>query len=581
MLTWIRQLLAAPVFEDEETMRAASLLNTILLSVLAIAVMASIITPFISTTPLRGLVATATTVLLALGTLFLMRRGRVRLASGLFLFALWGLDTLLIFASSGMRSPIPPGYIVVTIMAGLLLGGRAAMAFAGLSVVAGLGMLYAESLGFLPSPLIPFTSAAGWTSLTANLILAAALLYLATRRISEALERARHYAAELEEQREHLEETIEERTQDLTRRTRYLEATAEVAREAASLLDPEELPVRAVALITERLGLHRMGIFLLDQASEWAVLRAVSGEGAQRLLARGFRLRVQGEGIVAHVIRTGRPYVASDVREDPLYLDDPDVTDTRSEITLPLQARGEIIGTLSAQSAEPYAFGDEDVSVMQALADQVAMAISNARLFQQAQESLEAERRAYGELSRQAWSELLRTRPDLGFLSDERGTFPAGDLWEPQMEAALRRGETALGDGDGTTLAMPIKVRGQVIGVIDAHKSDGAGKWTAEEAALMETLTEQLGVALESARLYQDTQRRAARERLTSQVTARVRESLDMETVLKTAVQEVRQALGLPEVVIRLTTSPPSPRTTGDGRSGNEPARSDSQERIV
>jgi GAF domain-containing protein len=537
-------------------MRAASLLNTILLSVLAIAVMAGIIVPFTSPAPAVGLTALGITILLGLGALFLVRAGRVRLASALFSSALWVFDTILIYISGGMRSLTLTNYALVIVMVGLLLGGRAVMTFAGLSIVTGLGMLYVEGRGLLPPPLLTISPTTGWLVLTANLIMAAALLYLATCKINETLERARHYAAELEEQRENLEEKAEERTQDLTRRTRYLEATAEVAREAASLLDPEELPVRAVALITERLGLYRMGIFLLDQASEWAVLRAVSGEGAQGLLARGFRLRVQGEGIVAHVIRTGRPYVASDVREDPLYLDDPDVADTRSEITLPLQARGEIIGTLSAQSAEPYAFGDEDVSVMQALADQVAMAISNARLFQQAQESLEAERRAYGELSRQAWGELLCTRPDLGFLSDERGTFPASDLWEPQMEAALRRGETALGDGDGTTLAMPIKVRGQVIGVIDAHKSDGAGKWTAEEATLMETLTEQLGVALESARLYQDTQRRAARERLTSQVTARVRETLDMETVLKTAVQEVRQALGLPEVVIRLAARP-------------------------
>jgi GAF domain-containing protein len=121
------------------------------------------------------------------------------------------------------------------------------------------------------------------------------------------------------------------------------------------------------------------------------------------------------------------------------------------------------------------------------------------------------------------------------------------------------------------SLAVPIKVRGHTIGVIDAHKPDGAGEWTAEEAALMETLADQLGVALENARLYQDSQHRAERERLMGEVTARMRESLDLEAVLKTAAQEVRQALGLPKVTVRLAPGGPGrwrrpQRRRGDAR---------------
>jgi GAF domain-containing protein len=564
MPIWIRKVFAAPVFEDEDKTRAASLLNTILLSVLAIAVMAGIITPFISTTPLRGLMAIATTILLALGTLFLMRRGRVRLASGLFSSAVWGLDTLLIIGSGGIRSPIPPGYIVITVMAGLLLGGHAAIAFAGLSIVAGLGMLHAESLGLLPSPIIPFTSASGWTSLTSNLILAAALLHLATRRINDALERARRYAAELEEQRGRLEETIEGRTRDLARRARYLEATAEVARGATAVLDLQVLLSRVVSLISERFGFYHTGIFLLDPTGEWAVLQAASSEGGQRMLARGHRLKVGKVGIVGYVTRKGKPRIALDVGKDAVYFDNPDLPGTRSEMALPLRARGEIIGALDVQSKEPAAFSDEDVAVLQTLADQVAMAISNARLFQQAQESLEVERRAYGELSRQAWRELIHIRPDLGFVSDERGISPAGDLWEPRMEAALKTGEITPGDGDGADLAIPIKVRGQVIGVIDARKPEDAGEWTAEEVALIQTLTEQLGVALESARLYQDARRRAVREQLTREITDKMRRVTDVEGIVQAAVDELFSALGTSRAFVRLGAAPSAQDDGGD-----------------
>jgi len=210
---------------------------------------------------------------------------------------------------------------------------------------------------------------------------------------------------------------------------------------------------------------------------------------------------------------------------------------------------------------------------LQAMSDQLTNAIENARLFQQAQESLEAERQAYGKLSRQAWEKLLRARPKLGHRYDPGGILPTDGPWREEMKLAVSRGETILGGPSsslapgeikrGATLAAPIKVRDQVIGVLDGHKLAGAGQWTPEESALMETLAEQLGLALESARLYQDSQRRAEHERLTSQVTARMRETLDIEMVLKTAVQEVRQALGLPEVVVRL--APQSSDQAGNG----------------
>jgi GAF domain-containing protein len=365
----------------------------------------------------------------------------------------------------------------------------------------------------------------------------------------------------LEQQREHLEVTVEERTRELERRSRYLEATAEVAREASSLLDLEQLLTRVVALISERFVLYRMGIFLLDPSGEEAVLRAASGEGGRQLLDHGFGVRVDGKGIVAYVIRSGRLYVAQDVTRDSLYLDAQEVADTRSELTLPLRARGEILGALSVQSPEVNAFSTEDVSTMQILADQVALAISNAQLFQQAQDSLEAERRAYGELSRQAWQELLRIQPDLAIVRDQRGVLPLDVPPDAEVREAIKTGRSAV-SGDGgeggpaTGLAVPIRVRGQVIGAIDAHKPAAAGAWTPEQIALLELLSEQVGDALEDARLYQETQRRAAQERLTSEVTARMRETLDVERVLQAAVAEMRQALGLARVEARLDVDP-------------------------
>jgi GAF domain-containing protein len=252
------------------------------------------------------------------------------------------------------------------------------------------------------------------------------------------------------------------------------------------------------------------------------------------------------------------------VGEDAVFFDNPDLPETRSEIALPLRARGQVIGALDVQSRMPGAFSEEDVAVLQTLVDQVAVAIGNARLFQQAQASLEAERRARGELSRQAWQELLRTQPELAIVRDERGILPVDFRPDAEVEQALQTGRVAMGEGsqdDGAPagLAVPIRVRGQVIGAIDAHKPAAGGQWTPEQIVLLQTLSEQVGDALEDARLYQETQRRAAQEQLLGEVTARMRESLEMETVLRTAAEEMRQTLGLDRVVVRLT----SPDTDG------------------
>ncbi len=350
----------------------------------------------------------------------------------------------------------------------------------------------------------------------------------------------------LERMRAELQELylgLEQQVAGLERRAQYLEATAEVAQDAASVLDIQDLLSRVTTLISDRLGFYHTGMFLLDPTREWAVLGAASSEGGRRMLARGHRLRVGREGIVGYVTSRGEPRIALDVGADAVFFDNPDLPDTRSEMALPLRARGEIIGALDVQSTEPAAFSDEDAAVLQTLADQVAMAISNARLFRQAQENLEAVQRAYGELSREAWSDVLHEQPDLGYYCDAQGVTPITERPDTHR------------NGELSGVSIPVTGQwGGAMGTIRAHKPSNAGEWTPEETALMKTLADQLSVALESARLYQNTQHRATRERLIGEVTTRIRESLDVESVLTTAADEIYRALDLDEIVIRLAT---------------------------
>jgi GAF domain-containing protein/HAMP domain-containing protein len=352
-----------------------------------------------------------------------------------------------------------------------------------------------------------------------------------------------------------LEERVAARTLELERRSTYLEASAEVASAASSILKVEQLIQQMVELIRQRFSLYYVGLFLVDEIGEWAVLQAGTGEAGRVMLARPHRVKV-GEGMIGWCVANAQPRIALDVGEDAVRLETDELPETRSEAALPLRARGRVVGALTVQSDQPAAFDQEIITVFQSMADQIAIALENARLFAESHAALEAAGRAYGELSREAWISLLQARPDMGYRSDEHGVITLEETWRPEMVRALQEKKVIRGDGAGEEekipLAVPIRVRGEVIGVLDTHKPAEEGGWTDEEVALLEELTDQLGEALEGARLYRDTQRRAAREQLISHVVNRMRSAVDMETLMQTTIREVANILGVSSAFVQL-----------------------------
>jgi GAF domain-containing protein len=489
---------------------------------------------------------------------WLFRRQQGVLAAYVFLLGTVAAITALIYIR-GYQDASPLYYLWPILAGALLLETRGTIAITGACAAVYVILVLLQEGGYqvVPVPYDPQEEALLTTgSRLIMFFLLAFLGWLFRRNLGRAVVQANEAVRRWRGLSSTLERRVAERTSELERRARYLEVTATIARDTAEVMEVDQLLVQIVELISEQFGFYHTGVFLLDEAGEWAVLKAASSPGGQRMLSRGHRLRIGQEGIVGYAVGRGRPHVALDVGEDAVHFDNPDLPETRSEMALPLRFRGKVLGALDVQSRETAAFSDQDVVVMQTLADQVAVAIQNARLFQEAQESLAAERRAYGELSREAWATLLRARPHLGFTRSRDGLSPAGKEWRPEMEKAVQAGQTTVEEdgGRGTaTVAIPVRVGGQIIGVVDARRRLEAGEWSPQEIELVETLSEQLGLALEGARLYQDTQRRAARDRLLGEVTARMRESLEMETLLRTAASEMRQALGLDDLVVRLT----------------------------
>jgi GAF domain-containing protein/HAMP domain-containing protein len=382
-----------------------------------------------------------------------------------------------------------------------------------------------------------------------------------------------------------LEERVAERTHELERRSTYLEASSEIGRATSSILDPDELIRVAVELVQNRFGPSRVALFLLDGAGRGAVLRAGCLQAGEVPLERGYRIPV-GEStgaLTGWCIYHGQARVSPrGIREEPAGPSQPpgprpmaqsaslrasaSARPQLAEAALPLRSRGQVLGALTVQDDRPDAFDEETMAALQTIADQVAVALDNAQLFVRSQQALEAERRAYGQLSREAWMELIHGRRTRGYRCDEEGVRPLSDVTPRPLSRTSVDATPAT--GQGPEMAMPIVVRDQTIGTLvfsKAAQEEAEATWSDDEIALMQAMVDELGQALESARLYHDTQRRAAREQAIRQVTEQMRRAVDVEAILQNTVVELAKAMGAPRAYVRLGT--------GSGpRAGGTPA---------
>lgn len=350
-----------------------------------------------------------------------------------------------------------------------------------------------------------------------------------------------------------LEGTVQERTQALERRNEFMRAASDVGLAATSIYNLDELLPRITQFISERFNFYHVGIFMLDSSGDYAVLRAANSEGGRRMLARGHRLQVGTEGLVGYVTQSGNPRIALNVGDDAVHFQNPDLPDTQSEMTLPLISGGRIFGALDVQSRDANAFSEDDLLALTVLANQVSMAINNSLLIQDLQSSVESERRAYGEVSFDSWRAMLRNRRNWGYRYSNQTMTPTTGAWTNLEVEAMRSGEGVQKRvGDRPTLAVPIKSNEKIIGVIRFEKPESESIWTQEEINALESITEQVGLTLETARLYNETQKRAAQEQIITQVSSSLRQSLDIDSILQTAVQQFGEALGAREVVIQI-----------------------------
>jgi PAS domain S-box-containing protein len=335
-----------------------------------------------------------------------------------------------------------------------------------------------------------------------------------------------------------------------------LQVLPEVARSVAAMRDLDELLDRLVNLVRDRLGLYHVGIWLMDEQGESAALKAAAGEAAHQMLQRGYRARAGEVSLVGTALGSGQFHTRG---ADSVQAQNPLLPEARSEIALPIMVGQRVIGALDVHSVQAGEFDEVATVVLQTVADQLAVAVENVRLLREMQNTVREMETVSGRYTQEAWRNLSQSagRP-YGYRYRDRRIEPATEP-EPEARQAWQKGQTVaaavqLETGDApsvkSALAIPIHVRDQVVGALSLRLPEQS--ISDETITLVQEVANRLALTVESARLYQDSQRRAAQERLVSEVTARMRESLDMETVLKTATERIWQSLGVSKVTVRL-----------------------------
>jgi GAF domain-containing protein/methyl-accepting chemotaxis protein len=325
--------------------------------------------------------------------------------------------------------------------------------------------------------------------------------------------------ARLQELQSELENKVDERTSQL-------KAINEVSRVATSILDPDDLLSRVANLIVEEFGYYYSAIYLLDQSGAWADLKAATGGTGQVFLESGRRVEVTNANVIGTAIRSRKAQVLVDVGEKAVKFEVPLLPYTRTELVLPLMVGDQVLGALDVHSSKEAAFSEQDIETLQNMANQVSISLDNARLFQETHQSLNEMRNIQKQYLREAWIDSN--------LPQDGVTLAIGD-------------ETNIDNPN--SVQVPITLREQIIGQL---KLEGDEPLSAEEENWIQAIAAQTALALENARLLEESQSIAMREKFVTEITNKIWASTSMDGVLQTAVRELGQILDATEATIEL-----------------------------
>ena len=330
--------------------------------------------------------------------------------------------------------------------------------------------------------------------------------------------------------KEELSNQLETQKIDLEKRVFQLRATSEITQTTSTIFDTQILLQKVGDLVRERFDLYYIGIFLLDEAKEFAILRYGTGDAGRRMMAAKHKLAVGGYSMIGWATQTRKSRIALDVGEEAVHFDNPLLPETRSELALPIIGANIVYGAMTIQSKLVNAFDENDVLILQSVADSLAVALENASSFQKSQKALEDIRVLNRAYIKQAWWDTLDLNRELKF-----------DYENPESVEAPDK---------PNTIQIPLILRDEVIGKINLE-FDGS-EITKETQEFLDAISTQTTVALENARLIEETQLAALQEQQLNALTAQFSRAVTIEEILKTAVTEFGKLPSVSEASIAL-----------------------------
>jgi GAF domain-containing protein len=351
----------------------------------------------------------------------------------------------------------------------------------------------------------------------------------------------------LREEKDTLTQKMDEQTSILERRVTQLKTAAEITKSISSIVDPQLLIRQVSDAVRERFTLYYVGVFLIDPMKEFAVLQYGTGEAGRKMMANRHRLAVGGYSMIGWTTHTRKARIALDIGAEAVHFDNPLLPETRSELALPIATTSNIYGAMTIQSEKQGAFDENDILVLQSIADNLAIALENNSSFEKTQKTLEEIRVLNKAFVQQAWGEALAVHGDL--------------------EAEFENSQLESGAGSTRTVQVPLYLRDEVIGQIDLEVVGDT--LDAQQMEFLESISSQTSSALENARLIDESQRTASRQQKLNELSEQFSRALTIEDILKTAVQEFGHLPSVSEATISLLP----PEETNLGKNNEKRGR--------
>jgi len=454
--------------------------------------------------------------------------------AGVFLALIYILGLMALFETGiwGNALVFLLGFIV---MNGLLFSPRAGINAIVVSIISitVLGFLILNGFYLLRSQGMTSGTLGDWLIGGASLLLlgsvALAGIYYFQSEFVQAQGRAGEIFKTLQAERKNLEKHVAERTGELEKRNAGMQSMVYFTRQIAQIQDLSAIPAKAVDLITQNFGHYHAGLFLLADDGKTAILQAASSDAGRKLVGKGYRVDVGDNSLVGRVAKQARLIVTSKSSNTPATEGgEAEMLRTRSEIALPLVVRGKVLGVLDIQAEQIQAFGQSEAEILQLLTDQIGVSMDNARLLSEAQTFVSQLELLNSQQTQSTWRENLINQ-NMAYQFTPSGIKSISSGAKPKEEDGLH---------------IPLVLRSQEIGSIALQRKDKA-EWPEPDRDLAKKVAIQVALALDNIRLIDETRQHAVQEQTVNEISGRFSRSLDVDTLLQTAVRELA---ALPDV---------------------------------